>query len=86
MSKYFPKSCRSFGRNIDVKVDFSNHETKTDIQNISHVDTSSFELNANSANLKIEVDKLHIGKLVPVLTDLSKLSNSVKNDVKKNRI
>ena len=33
--------------------------------------------------LKTEVDKLDIDKLVPVHTDLSKLSNVVKNDVVK---
>ena len=35
MSKYFPKSFRSFGRNTNVKVDLSNYATKTDIKNIS---------------------------------------------------
>ena len=79
MSEYFPKSFRSFGRNINVKVDLSNYATKTDIKNISHVDTSSFALKTNLANLKTEVDKLDIDKLVPVPTDLSKLSNVVKN-------
>ena len=33
--------------------------------------------------LNIEVDKLDIDKLVPAPTDLSKLSNVVKNDVAK---
>ena len=42
MSQYFPKPFRSFGGNINVKVDLSNYATKTDIKNISHVDTSSF--------------------------------------------
>ena len=42
MSKYFPKSFRSFGRNTNVKVDLSNYATKTDTKNISHVDSSSF--------------------------------------------
>ena len=58
-----------------------NYETKTDIKNISHVDTSSFALKTNLANLKTEVDKLDIDKLVPIPADLSKLSNVVKNDV-----
>ena len=53
-------------------------------KNVTHVDTSIFALKANLANLKTEVDKLDIDKLVPVLVDLSKLSNVVKNeDVKK---
>ena len=79
----FPKSFRSFGRNINVKLDLSNYATKSDIKNISHVDTSGSALNANLANLKTEVDKLDINKLVPVTEDLSKLSDDVKNDVAK---
>ena len=37
----------------------------------------------NLANLKTEVDKLDIDKLIPVPVDLSKLSDVVKNDVVK---
>ena len=54
--------------------------TKEDTKNITHVDTSSFALKTNLSNFKTEVDKLDINKLVPVPTDLSKLSNVVKND------
>ena len=86
MSKYFPKPFRSFGRNINVKVDLSNYATKTDIKNVSHVDTSSFALKTNLANLKTETDKLDINKLVTVPTDLSKLSNVAKNDVAKKTV
>ena len=86
MKKHFPKPFRSFGRNTNVKVDLSNYATKTDIKNISHVDTSSFALETNLANLKTEVDKLDIKKLVSVPTDLSKLSNVVKNDVVKKTV
>ena len=84
MSQYFRKPYEPFGRDINVKVDLSNYATK-DIKNISHVDTSSFALKTNLANLKTEVDKLDIDKLVPVPTDLSKLSNVVKNDFVKQR-
>ena len=56
---------------------------KTYIKNISHVDTSSFAVKTNWANLKTEVDKLDIDKLEPVPVDLSKLSDVVKNDVVK---
>ena len=59
----------------------SNYATKTDIKSISHVDTSSFALKTNLANLKTEVDELDIEKLVPAFTDLSKLGNVVKNNV-----
>ena len=81
MSQYFPKPFRSFGGNINVKVDLSNYATKADIKNISHVDTSSFALKTNLANLKTEVDKLDIDKLAPVPVDLSELSDVVKNNV-----
>ena len=81
ISQYFPKPYEPFGGDINVKVDLSNYATKADIKNILHVDTSSFALKTNLANLKTEVDKLDIDKLVPVPTDLSKLSNVVKNDV-----
>ena len=81
MSQYLPKRYEPFGGDINVKVDISNYATKADIKNISHVDTSSFALKTNLANLKTEVDKLGIDKLVPVPIDLSKLSNVVKNYV-----
>ena len=61
----------------------SHYATKTDIKNVSHIDTSSFALKSNLAGLKTEVDKLDIDKLVPVPADLSKLNDGVKNDVAK---
>ena len=78
MSHYFPKPFRNVGGNIKVKIDLSNYATKTDLKNVTHVDTSSFALKTNLANLKTEVDKLDIDKLVPVPVDLSKLSDNVK--------
>ena len=83
MSQYFPKPYEPFGGDINVKVDLSNYATKTDIKNISHIDTSSFALKSNLASSKTEVDKLDIDKLVSVPVDLRKLSDVVKNDVKK---
>ena len=81
MSQYFPKPFNShFGDNIKVKIDLSSYATKTDIKNISHVNTSSFALKTNLANLKTEVDKLDIDKLVPILLI------SVKTDVVKKTV
>ena len=39
MSQYFPKLLRSFGRNINLKVDLSNYATKIDLKNVTYVDT-----------------------------------------------
>ena len=83
MSQCYPKPYEQFGGNINVKVDLSNYATKADIKNIWHVDYSSFALKTNLANLKTEIDKLDIDKLVLVPIDLSKLSDVVKNDVVK---
>ena len=86
MSQYFPKPFKSFGRNINVKVDLSNYARKTDLKNVTHLDTSSFALKTNLASLKTKVDKLDIDKLAPVPVDLSKLSDVVKNDVAKKTV
>ena len=79
MSQYFPKPFNShFSDSIKVKTDLSNYATKTDIKDISDVDTSSFALKTILTSLKTEVDKLDIGKLVPIPVDLSKLRDVVK--------
>ena len=83
MSQYFPKPYEPLNRDINVKVDLSSYATKADIKNISHIDTSSFALKSNLANLKTKFNKLDVDKLKPIPTDLSKLSNVVKNVVKK---
>ena len=85
MSEYFPKPPSDY-KNIKVKIDLTNYATKKDISDITHVDTSNFALKTNLANLKTEVDKLDIDKLVPVPLDLSKISKVVKNDVVKKTV
>ena len=86
MSQYFPKPFRSFGENINVKVDLSNYARKTDLKNVTHVDTSSLALKTNLASLKTEVDELDIYRLAPVPVDLSKLSDAVKSDIVKKTV
>ena len=51
------------------------------LKNVTHIGTSIFALKRHLASLKIEVDKLDIGKLTPIPLDLSKLSDVVKNDL-----
>ena len=53
----------------------SNYATKTDIKNISQIDTSSFALKSNLSSLKTEVDKLDIDKLKSLLNNLSNLKS-----------
>ena len=42
MSPYFPKPYRSFGGNIEVKLDLSNYATKSCFKNSTQIDTSNF--------------------------------------------
>ena len=56
----------------------SNYAAKADLKNATGINTSILTLKSHLTNLKVEVDKLDIAKLVPVTVDLSKLSNVVK--------
>ena len=85
MSQYFPTPLSDY-KNIKVKIDLTYYATKKDINDITHIDTPNFALKTNLANLKTEVDKLDIDKLVPIPNDLSKLSNVVKNDIVKKTV
>ena len=76
MSQYFPKPFNShFGDTIKVKIDLSNYATKTDLKTVTQVDNSSFALKTDLANLKTELDKLDIHKLVPTKTALTTVEN-----------
>ena len=83
MSQYFRKPYKPFGGDINVKTELNNYATKVDLHNATEIETSKLAGRADLANLKAEVDKLDIDKLVPVPVDLSKLSGVAKNDVVK---
>ena len=78
MSQYSPKPFEPFARDIDVKVDLSNYETKADSKNATEIVTYKLSAKSDLANLKAEVDKLDIDKLIPVPADLSNVSDVVK--------
>ena len=82
MSQYYPPY-RSSSNNIKVELDLANYATKTDLNNITHVDVSSFASKTNLAALKTEVDKIDADKLKTTPADLPKLTNAVEHDVVK---
>ena len=82
MSTYYPRYKNS-SNNIKVELDLTNHATKTDLKNITHVDTSSYALKTNLEALKSEVDKIDINKLKTPSVDLAKLTNAVESDLVK---
>ena len=79
MSYYLPY--RSSRNNIKVELDLANYTT--DLNNITHVDVSSFASKTNLAALKTEVDKIDADKLKKTPADLTKLTNAIENDVVK---
>ena len=81
MSQYFPKPYETFGGDINVKVDLSNHAAKADLKKTTGIDASKLALKSNLAGLKAKVDKIDVDKLKTVPIDLSKLRNVVINDV-----
>ena len=82
MSQYYPPY-RNSNNNIKVELDLANYATKTDLNNITHVDVSSFASKTNLAALKTEVDKIDADKLKTAPTDLAKLTNAIENDIVK---
>ena len=83
MGQYFPKLYKTFGRDINVKVDLSTYVTKTDLKNATAADTSKLVAKPDLPSLKANVDKIDVDKLNTVPVDLSKLSSVVDNDVAK---
>ena len=57
ISQSFPKPYEPFGRDVNFKVDLFNRATKSDVKNISNIDTSRFALKSTLASFKTEVDK-----------------------------
>ena len=83
MTQYFPPY-RSSRNNIKVELDLANYATKMYLNNITHVDVSSFANETNLAALKTEVDKIDADKLKTTPADLTKLTNAIEDDVVKN--
>ena len=76
MSEYFPEP-KSFKRRVKVELDFSSYGTKPELKNAASVDTSEFAKKVNLANLKSNVDKLDIDKVIYVETNLSNLKSKI---------
>ena len=58
MSQYFPKPYRSFGGNINDKVDLSDYAKEADLKIATGVNTSKLAAKSDLASFKAEVDKI----------------------------
>ena len=63
MSEYLPKPYY-LGTNVKVELYLSNYATKTDLKNSAGVDESFFAKKFDLANLKSDLEKLDIAKLI----------------------
>ena len=62
MSQCFPKPYETFGQDISVKGDLSNHTTKADLKKGTGVDTSNLAAKSDLASSKDEVGKTEKSK------------------------
>ena len=75
-SKYFPET-KSSGGKLKVELDLSNYATKTNLKNATGVDTWNFSKKLDLANLKSNIEKLHIDQLKNVPANLNNLKSKV---------
>ena len=83
---YFWESYTRKKNKIKVELDLSNYAKKSDLKNATGVDTSKFAKKIDLANLKLDIEKLDIGKLETTPTDSSKLINAVERDFVKKTV
>ena len=72
MIEYFPEP-KSLGGKVKVELNLPNYAAKTDLKNVTGIDTSSFAKEVVLATLKSNLDKLGIDKLKNVPTNSSNL-------------
>ena len=80
---YFPEPYCHNKNKINVELDSSRYSSVINLKSATSMDTSKFAKMANLASLKPNIDEIDIDKLEDSLIDLSKLSNVVKDEVKK---
>ena len=81
MTEYFPKP-KSLGEREEVitqnvVLDLSNSPIKTDLKNVTGIDTLSFAKKVDLSNLKSHIDNLDIDKLKNIPTNLNFLKSKV---------
>ena len=81
LSQYFRKPYKSFGGDINVKVDLSIYATKPYLENATEANTSKLTTKTDLASLKVKFDKIDVDKLKIAPIDLSKISNVANNNV-----
>ena len=81
MSQCVHKSYERSSANLKIELDLSNYSKKADLKEATGVDTSNLAAKLHLTVLKTQVDKIDTDKLKNLPAYLSKLSNTVENNV-----
>ena len=76
---YYPELDSQINKNVKIKLDLSNYDSKIELEGSTGIDTSNFASKGDFIDLKVEVGKLDINKLVNVLNGMNNVKTKVEN-------
>ena len=68
---YYPELDSQINKNVKIKLDLSNYDSKIELEGSTGIDTSNLASKGDFIDLKVEVGKLDINKLVNVLNGMN---------------
>ena len=78
---YYPELDSQINKNVKIKLDLSNYDSKIELEGSTGIDTSNLASKGDFIDLKVEVGKLDINKLVNVLNGMNNVKTKVENDL-----
>ena len=76
---YYPELDSQINKNVKIKPDLSNYDSKIELEGSTGIDTSNLASKGDFIDLKVEVGKLDINKLVNVLNGMNNVKTKVEN-------
>ena len=76
---YYPELDSQINKNVKIKLDLSNYDSKIELEGSTGIDTSNLASKGDFIDLKVEVGKLDINKLVNVLNGVNNVKTKVEN-------
>ena len=76
---YYPELDSQINKNVKIKLDLSNYDSKIELEGSTGIDKSNLASKGDFIDLKVEVGKLDINKLVNVLNGMNNVKTKVEN-------
>ena len=76
---YYPELDSQINKNVKIKLDLSNYDSKIELEGSTGIDTSNLASKGDFIDLKVEVGKLDINKLVNALNGMNNVKTKVEN-------